>query len=576
MAELFGKLRGHKLELNRLRAEEAQGKNKTLAFKSEHSKSKSSEKDEESEDGDSDDEDMIHMCYGCGEKGHVNADCPNLKRGEEKKSFKKKTAYAAWEENDSSSTSSSVSNEEANLCLTLNIDDSTSQVTAITKSQDLTSIPMAELFGKLRGHKLELNRLRAEEAQGKNKTLAFKSEHSKSKSSEKDEESEDGDSDDEDMIHMCYGCGEKGHVNADCPNLKRGEEKKSFKKKTAYAAWEENDSSSTSSSVSNEEANLCLTLNIDDSTSQVTAITKSQDLTSIPMAELFGKLRGHKLELNRLRAEEAQGKNKTLAFKSEHSKSKSSEKDEESEDGDSDDEDMIHMCYGCGEKGHVNADCPNLKRGEEKKSFKKKTAYAAWEENDSSSTSSSVSNEEANLCLTLNIDDSTSQVTAITKSQDLTSIPMAELFGKLRGHKLELNRLRAEEAQGKNKTLAFKSEHSKSKSSEKDEESEDGDSDDEDMIHMCYGCGEKGHVNADCPNLKRGEEKKSFKKKTAYAAWEENDSSSTSSSVSNEEANLCLTLNIDDSTSQVTLRDTVLPLVMIGRVLGSCLWVTNA
>ncbi|XP_014522211.1 uncharacterized protein LOC106778738 [Vigna radiata var. radiata] len=172
------------------------------------------------------------------------------------------------------------------------------------------------------------------------------------------------------------------------------------------------------------------------------------------------------------------------------------------------------------------------------------------------------------------------KVTTITESQDLTSMPMAVLFGKLREHELELNRLSVEEAQGKRKTLAFKTENSKGTSLEKDEESEDEDEDDDDMIHMfrkfnkfmklkgkdqfkkdrkkkqrsssnyrCYGCGEKGRVNADCPNLKKGEEKKSLKKKNVYIAWNDN-ASSTCSNDFIEEANLCLTTIVDDTTSQ--------------------------
>ncbi|WVZ19470.1 hypothetical protein V8G54_006792 [Vigna mungo] len=65
-------------------------------------------------------------------------------------------------------------------------------------------MPMAVLFGKLREHELELNRVSAEEAHGKKKTLAFKTENSKGTSSEKDEESEDEDSDDENMIHILF------------------------------------------------------------------------------------------------------------------------------------------------------------------------------------------------------------------------------------------------------------------------------------------------------------------------------------------------------------------------------------
>ena len=70
----------------------------------------------------------------------------------------------------------------------------------------------------------------------------------------------------------------------------------------------------------------------------------------------------------------------------------------------------------------------------------------------------------------------------------------------------------------------------------------------------CYGCGESGHVKADCPNSKKSEEKKGrkFFKKKAYIAWEDNASSSSNSSDSkNEEANLCFMANHDDSENKV-------------------------
>jgi len=71
----------------------------------------------------------------------------------------------------------------------------------------------------------------------------------------------------------------------------------------------------------------------------------------------------------------------------------------------------------------------------------------------------------------------------------------------------------------------------------------------------CYGCGETGHIKANCPNAKKGKEKKGkkvFKKKK----WEDNDSSSSSSSTnsteSDEEANMCLIADHDSSDSEVT------------------------
>jgi len=77
--------------------------------------------------------------YGCGEFGHVKADCPNSKKSEEKKGrkFFKKKAYIAWEDNASSSSNSSDSeNEEANLCLMANHDDFDSEVNSTCHKND--------------------------------------------------------------------------------------------------------------------------------------------------------------------------------------------------------------------------------------------------------------------------------------------------------------------------------------------------------------------------------------------------------------------------------------------------------
>ena len=61
-------------------------------------------------------------CFGCGKQGHMKADCPNLANKEksiEKKNYKAgkgRKAYIAWEDNASSSSSSSQEDIEANLC----------------------------------------------------------------------------------------------------------------------------------------------------------------------------------------------------------------------------------------------------------------------------------------------------------------------------------------------------------------------------------------------------------------------------------------------------------------------------
>jgi len=53
--------------------------------------------------------------------------------------------------------------------------------TTITESQNLATMTMAALFGKLREHELELGRLNGEEDRGRKKIIAFKTEVVKGK-----------------------------------------------------------------------------------------------------------------------------------------------------------------------------------------------------------------------------------------------------------------------------------------------------------------------------------------------------------------------------------------------------------
>ncbi|XP_017408642.1 uncharacterized protein LOC108321408 [Vigna angularis] len=158
---------------------------------------------------------------------------------------------------------------------------------------------------------------------------------------------------------------------------------------------------------------------------------------------------------------------------------------------------------------------------------------------------------------------------------------IAALFGKLREHELDLGRLNKDEEKSNKKTLAFKSEIDKSLKEEDDSEEDKDDvglfvkkfnkfmkfkrrrrfkgkkkeNKESSPNYHCYDCSEKGHMKADCPIPKKGEErgqKKFFKKKKAYIAWEEDNDSTTSSSDSNEQANICLMADDDIFENQIS------------------------
>ena len=133
------------------------------------------------------------------------------------------------------------------------------------------------------------------------------------------------------------------------------------------------------------------------------------------------------------------------------------------------------------------------------------------------------------------------KVTIIFESKDLTSLTTTSLFGKLREHELEMNRLNVQEsedkhvrnialkvAKNKNKqdscdesegeTLSLLSKNSskflkrnRNKESNKERYGNKKTSDFNPNNYTCFGCGEHGHMRAECPN-KEGKEKKSSKK----------------------------------------------------------------
>ena len=65
------------------------------------------------------------------------------------------------------------------------------KATTIIESQNLATMYVAALFGKLREHKLELGKLNEKEDQGRKKNIAFKTEIVKGKKHKEEEDSND-------------------------------------------------------------------------------------------------------------------------------------------------------------------------------------------------------------------------------------------------------------------------------------------------------------------------------------------------------------------------------------------------
>ena len=170
------------------------------------------------------------------------------------------------------------------------------KVTAISETRDITTLSTTAIFGKLREHEIEMNRLKEQEnVERKARSIALKT-----VALAEDSEADSSCDSEVETLNMltrkfgkflrkkgkginqqtkryskksnlnstnltCFGCGRQRHIKAECPNLNNKEkivEKKKFSKsskgKRAYIAWDKNDSTTSCSSKEEEEINLCL------------------------------------------------------------------------------------------------------------------------------------------------------------------------------------------------------------------------------------------------------------------------------------------------------------------------------
>jgi len=161
------------------------------------------------------------------------------------------------------------------------------KVTAIFESKDLSIITIAALFGKLREHEIEMQRLsELETSKKKVKSIALK-DSSKKSDETKEEAVESSDNENLNLLvkrfgkylkrkgtkgnqrrynskqndssnsskFSCYNYGKQGHIKIECPNVNKEKEKvndrkkeKRGKERCAYIAWEDNDDSTSTSS----------------------------------------------------------------------------------------------------------------------------------------------------------------------------------------------------------------------------------------------------------------------------------------------------------------------------------------
>jgi len=208
-------------------------------------------------------------------------------------------------------------------------------VTTISKTRDLTTLTTAELFAKLIEHELEMTKLEEiESAEKKSRSLALKSKAAEIETSEDNSEER---SDFEDLSLLtkkfqkfiklktraknhqtkrytrkpdsnsnkltCYSFGKQGHMKADCPNLANKEksiEKKNYKAgkgRKVYIAWEDNTSSSSSSSHEDIEANLCF---MTGKNSEVSSEDSSTSFNNTNYSSLLNAFQETREEANKL------------------------------------------------------------------------------------------------------------------------------------------------------------------------------------------------------------------------------------------------------------------------------------
>jgi len=191
------------------------------------------------------------------------------------------------------------------------------KVTNISETRDLSTLTTTALFGKLKEHEIEMQRLNElESSEKKVRNLALKTSTKKNKEP-KDEVVESSDNENLNVLvkkfgkflkgrgnkgnqrrynskqvdlnntsnFTCYNCEKQGHIKIECPNPNREKENNVDRKKEkkpkethAYITWEDNDDSTTSSSSQDEseEANLCLMADYESSSSsQVSSLDKN-------------------------------------------------------------------------------------------------------------------------------------------------------------------------------------------------------------------------------------------------------------------------------------------------------------